>query len=326
MKLHRRQFLPLAAAAVSFPAISGIARGQAYPSRYVRLVVPFPGGGTADPIARILANRLSEVWGHQMVIENKPGAAGNIGAQAVVQAAPDGYTLLFGAPSLSTNGYIYPSLGFDPIADLAPVTLVCAFPSLVTVSNSSPAKSLREFLDYAKANPGKVTYASPGIGLPSHLSAELLKRTAGVELTHVPYRGSGSALSDLIPGRIDAIVSALPGMLPQVQSGAVRGLAVTSAARSPFAPAIPTIAESGFPGFDATGWYAVFAPSKTPVAILEKVHDDVVAALTHPSVKQKLDEIAAEVVTSTPAELGTYLKSEMAKWGPIVKSAGIKPE
>lgn len=326
MKCSRRQLLRLGAGAAALPIMSQRGAAQGYPSRYVRLVVPFPPGGAADPIARILANRLSEIWGQQVVIENKGGAGGNLGAQTVVNSVPDGYTLLLGAPSLATNGYIYPALGFDPIADLAPITLLCTFPTVMIVSNSSPVRSLQEFLDYAKANPGKATYASPGIGLPSHLTAELLKRTAGVEITHVPYRGSGPALNDLIPGRVDAMFGALPGILPQIQGGTVRAIAVSSATRSPHAPSIPTIAESGFPGFDANAWYGLFMPAKTPAAIVQKVHDDAVAALKHPSVQQKLDEMATVVATSTPTELVSYLKSEMAKWGPIIHAAGIKPE
>lgn len=291
----------------------------------MRLVVPFPPGGAADPIARLLASRLTEIWNQQVVIENKGGAGGNIGAQSVVSSFADGYTLLFAAASLATNSFIYPSVGFDPIIDLAPVTLICVFPTVLTVPNSSPAKSVGEFVDYAKANPGKISYASPGIGLPSHLATELFKRLAGIEMTHIPYRGGGPALNDLIPGRVPAMFSALPGVLPHVQSGTIRALAVTSAKRSPFAPEIPTISESGFPGFDASAWYALFAPAKTPIDIISKLHDDAIAALEHPSIRDKLAQTATQVETSTPADLSAHLKSEMEKWGPIIKELGIKP-
>jgi tripartite-type tricarboxylate transporter receptor subunit TctC len=326
MKLRRRQFLHLAAGAAVLPTVLRIAQAQTYPTRPVRLVVPFPGGGAADPIARLLANRLSEVWGQPMVIENKGGAAGNVGALAVSHSAPDGYTILFGTASLGTNRFIYSSLGYDPIGDFAPVTLLCIFPSLMVVPNSSPATSVIEFIDYAKATHGKIVYASPGRGLPSHLSGELFKRMTGIEMTHVPYRGSGPALNDLIPGRVDAMFGALPGLLPHVQGGTIRGLGVTSATRSPFAPSIPTIAESGLQGFDASAWYALFMPSKTPPEIVKKVHDDTVAALSYSPVTLKLNEISAQVVTSTPSELSAYLKSDMEKWGPIIKNAGIQPE
>jgi tripartite-type tricarboxylate transporter receptor subunit TctC len=222
MKLPRRTFLHLAAGAAALPAVSHIARAQTYPSRYVRLVVPFPPGGGGDALARPLANRLSEVWGQQVVIENKGGAGGNIGSQAVAQSAPDGYTLLLGAAFLSINPFIYSSSGYDPIADLTPATLVTIIPNLMMVPNSSPAKLVTEFIDYAKANHGKTTFASTGIGASPHLSGELFKRMAGIEMTHVPYRGAGSAMNDLIPGRVDAMFSNLPGVLPQVQSGTVR--------------------------------------------------------------------------------------------------------
>jgi tripartite-type tricarboxylate transporter receptor subunit TctC len=324
MMLPRRNFLRLAAGAAAL--LPHAARAQAYPNRYVRFVVPFPPGASADPVARIIANRLSEVWGQQVVIDNKGGAGGNLAAQNVAQSPPDGYTMLLSAPSLATNGYIYPSLGFDPVKDFAPVTLICIFPTLITVPNSSPARTLGDFIAYARANPGTVTYGTPGIGLPSHLSAELLKRMAGIEWTVVPYRGAGPALNDLIPGRISSLVSSLPGMLPHIRSGTIRGLAVTSIARSPFAPDIPTIAESGFPGFDAVGWYGLFVHARTPPAILEKIHGDVVAAIKHPSVSQKFEDIFLETQTGTPAELAAFLKSEMEKWGPIVQASGIKPE
>jgi len=324
--LPRRQFLHLAAGAAAFATSPRIARAQSYPSRYVRLVVPFPAGGGGDALARALANRLSEVWGQPVVIENKGGAGGNIAAQSVAQSAPDGHTILLGTTSLATSRYIYPSPGYDPVRDFAPVTMVCVVPNLLAVPNSSPAKSLATFIDHAKASRGKISYASPGIGLTSHLSGELLKRMAGIEMTHVPYRGSSPALSDLIPGRVDAMFAAITGLLPQAQGGMVRVLAVTSSSRSPFAPEIPTIAESGFPGFDSSGFYALFMPAKTAPDIVNKVRNDVVAALGHPPVKQSLEQLGASVTPSTPAELLSFLKSEMEKWGPIIKDAGIKPE
>jgi tripartite-type tricarboxylate transporter receptor subunit TctC len=327
MKLPRRKFLHLAAGAAALSVVSRIARAQAYPSRYVRLVVPFPPGGSADPLARVLANRLSEVWGQQVVVENKGGAGGNIGAAAVAQSAPDGYTLLIGlGASLTINPHIYGSLGYDPVADLAPVTRLCAFTNLMVVPNSSPVKSVTEFVNHAKTNRGKITFASPGTGTPPHVSGELFKRMTGIEMTHVPYRGGGPALNDLIPGRIDVMFATLPSVLAQVQSSVLRGLAVTSAVRSTFAPNIPTIAESGVAGFDVSDGYGLYVPAKTPAEIVRKVHNDTVAALAHPVIKQRIEEIAMTVVTSTPTELASLIKSEMAIWGPIIKEAGIKPE
>lgn len=325
MKLLRRQFLHLAAGAATLPAVSRVARAQTYPARPVRLIVPFAPGGGGDAIGRPLAIGLSEVWGQQVVVENKGVAGGNVGSQAVAQSGPDGYTLLLGGAFLAINPSIYPSSGYDPVADLAPVTLLTIIPNLMLVPNSSPAKSVKEFIAYAKANPGKVTFASPGIGSSPHLSGELFNRMAGIEMTHVPYRGAGPAMNDLIPGRVDAMFSNLPGVLPQVQSGTVRGLAVTSAKRSPAAPDIPTIGES-VPGYEVSVWWALLVPAKTPTEIVMKVHDDTVAALAHPSVKQRYEATGAPIISSTPTELAALLKSEMQKWGPIVKAAGIKPE
>ena len=244
MRFSRRRLLGVGLGSAVLPFVSNNVHSQTYPTRYVRLVVPFPPGGGGDALARPLANRLSEMWGQQLVVENKPGAGGNVGAQAVAQAAPDGYTLLLGAAFLAITPTLYPSAGYDPIRDLAPITLVTTIPNLMMVPNSSPAKSVREFIDYAKANPGKVTFASTGIGASPHLSGELLKHQAGIDMTHIPYRGAGPAMNDLIPGRVDLMFSNLPGVLPQVQSGTVRGLAVTSATRSQAFPEIPTIGET----------------------------------------------------------------------------------
>ena len=227
MQPTRRRVLHLTAGAAALAARPRSARAQTYPSRYVRLVVPFPPGGGGDALARPLANRLSEVWGQQVVIENKGGAGGNIGAQSVATSPPDGYTMLLGSAFLPINSFLYPSSGYNPVTDLAPVTLLTIIPNLMMVPNSLPVSTVKEFIDYAKANRGKVTFASTGIGASPHLSGELFKRKAGIEMTHVPYRGAGPALNDLIPGRVDAMFSNLPGVLPQVQGGTVRGLAVT---------------------------------------------------------------------------------------------------
>jgi tripartite-type tricarboxylate transporter receptor subunit TctC len=325
MKLSRRRFVQMAASVVTIPTASRLSWAQTYPTRYVRLVVPFPPGGGGDAIARPLANRLSEVWGQQVVIENKGGAGGNIGFQAVAQSAPDGYTLLLGAAFLSINPFIYSSFGYDPIADLAPSTLVTVIPNLMMVPNSSSSKSVTEFITSANASRGKMTFATTGIGPTPHLSGELFKRMAGIEMTHVPYRGAGPAMNDLIPGRVDAMFSNLPGVLPQVQSGTVRGLAVTTSKRSAAAPDIPTLGEF-VPGYEVSTWWGLFMPAKTPTEIAMKIHVDTVAALAHPSVKERLEAIGAPVRSSTPAELAALLKSDMQKWGPIIKAANIKAE
>jgi tripartite-type tricarboxylate transporter receptor subunit TctC len=316
----------LAGGAAALPTVSRVARAQSYPSHYVRFIVPFPPGGSADPIARVLGSELSERWGQQVVIENRSGAGGNVGAQTAATAPPDGYSIFLGGAFMAKNPFLYPSSGYDPVTDLAPVTKVCEFANVMAVSNSSPVRSVREFIDYAKASGGKTTFASSGTGADPHMSAELFRRLAGIEMTHVPYRGAGPALSDVIPGRVDVFFGTLPSTLPLVRGGQLRALAVTSAQRSEFAPELPTIAESGVPGYDYSSWYALYVPAKTPVNVIGKLHDDTVAALAHPRVKQKLAEIATAISTSSPAELAALLKSDMETWGPIIKAANIKGE
>src|SRR4051794_30975219 len=240
LKFHRRKFLHLAACVTALPTVSRMARAQAYPSRPVRLIVPFPAGGGQDAVARLLAHRLSEIWRQQVVVENRGGASGNLGNQAAAQSPSDGYTILFGSPSLALSPHIYPSLGYSPIADLAPVTLVGAIPNAMAVPNSSPAKSVGEFIALASLNPGKLTFASSGVGASPHLSGELLKKTARIDILHIPYRGVALALNDVLAGRIDAYFANLPGLLPHMRGGAMRVLAVTSAKRSPSAPELPT--------------------------------------------------------------------------------------
>ena len=246
--ITRRRLAGLAAASALAPALTaGAAHAQAWPRRFVKLVVPFPPGGGTDGVARILANRLSEVWGQQMVIENKGGAGSNIGAETVARAEPDGYTMLIGSLPLAVNRFLYPSLNYDPIADFAPVSLICLYPNLMVVPNSSPAKSVMEFVAHAKANRGKITFASSGTGTSTHLSGELFKRMTDIEMTHVPYRGVALALNDVIPGRVDVMFNTMAGVLQQARTGQLRGLAVTTAKRFPTAPEFPSVAEAGCP-------------------------------------------------------------------------------
>jgi tripartite-type tricarboxylate transporter receptor subunit TctC len=320
----RRRFIALAGAALAAPALGRGASAQSYPSRFVRLVVPFPPGGAVDSAARIIANQLSQIWGQQMVIENKGGAGGNIAAQAVLNSEADGYTVYICSIGHAINQFIYPNLGYDPVADFAPVTLMCVYPNIMAVPNSSPDRTVQEFIARAKADPGKITYCSSGIGTSLHLCGELFKRMAGVNLTHIPYRGAGPALNDLIPGRVDAIFANFPSTLPLVQNGQLRGMAVTTAVRQPEVPDLPTIAESGVPGYDVSSWFALFVAAKTPAEIVAKLNRDAVAALHHPPVKDRYAQLGARVVGSTPAELAAHLKSEMERWGPVIKAAGIK--
>ena len=328
--LHRRRFVQFGAATALAPALPRVAPAQSppqpWPARIVRLVVPFvPGGGT-DSVGRVLAQRLSERWGQQMVIENKGGAGSNIGSEHVARSEPDGYTVLFGSLPLAVNRFIYPSLGYDAFTDFAPVTLLAIYPNLMIVPNSSPVKSVQEFIDYAKANRGRISYGSSGTGTSTHLAGELFKRMAGIEMTHVPYRGVSSALNDLIPGRLDVMFNTAGGTLMQARAGQVRGLAVTSAKRFPTAAEYPTIAESGVPGFDVSAWYALFVPAKTPPAIIRKLNADTVAVLAEPAVKERLTALGLVIVGSTPEELGRHFKAEADLWEPVIKAAGIKAD
>jgi tripartite-type tricarboxylate transporter receptor subunit TctC len=324
--IDRRRFVRLAAASAASPGlIVRPASAQAWPNRFVRIICPFPAGGAVDITARILAGRLSEIWNQQVVVEDKPGAGGNIGAEAAARSDPDGYTIFIVAIGHAINQFLYPTLNYDPIADFAPITMLLLQPNIMVVPNTSPARSCQEFIDYAKANRGKISYASSGNGTSIHLCAELFKRLSGVEMTHVPYRGSAPALNDVIPGRLDVMFDNVTSALPHVRTGNLRGLAVTTAKRVPIAPELPPIAET-VPGYDVSSWFALFAPAKTPREIIAKIHDDTVAALGHGPVKEKLEQLGANLVGSTPAELAAHLKSEMEKWGPLIKEAGIKIE
>ncbi len=327
MRIDRRRLLRSAAAAGLAPVLAGRAGAQAqaphWPSRFVRLVVPFAAGGANEAFARNLAARLSEIWGQQVVIENKPGAGGNIGAEAVARSDPDGLTMLIASFPHAVARFLYPSLGYDLTADLAPVTLIGLTPNIMVVPNSSPARSVAEFIAHAKANKGKVSFASSGAGTSIHLSGELFKRMAGIEMTHVPYRGGAPALADLIPGRVDLMFNVMSSVLPQVRAGQMRGLAVTTASRVPAAAEFPTLAEAGLPGFEVSGWFGFFVPAKTPREIVAKIHADTITALADPVVRGRLEDLGIVVVGSTPTELATFLKAEIDKWGPVIKEAGI---
>jgi tripartite-type tricarboxylate transporter receptor subunit TctC len=319
----RRRFIALGGAALAAPALLRGACAQTYPNRFVRLVCPFPPGGAVDAAARIIAARLSEAWGQQMVVENRPGAGGNVAAAAVLGADADGYTVYIASIGHAISQFVTPSLSYDPVKDFAPVTLMCVYPNIMAIPNSSPDRSVPDFIARAKANPGKVTYCSSGIGTSLHLAGELFKRMAGIDLTHIPYRGAGPALNDLIPGRIDAIFANFPSTLPLVQQGQLRGLAVTTAKRQPEVPDLPAIAEF-VPGYDVSSWFALFVAAKTPQELVTRLHDDAVSALNFSRVKERYAQLGATVVGSTPAELATFLQAEIDRWGPIIKTAGIK--
>ena len=322
----RRRVLEASGAALGTALFSPRVRAQSsggnWPNRYVRLIVPFPPGGGTDAVARILTNRLSEMWGQQVVIENRGGAGSNIGNEAVARSDPDGYTILFATAALATNRFLYASLGYDPIADFAPIGIICEYPNLMAVPNASPVHSVQEFIAYAKAKPG-MTFGSSGSGTTPHLSGELFKRMAGIEMTHVPYRGAGPALNDLLPGRIDMMFNTMGAMLTHVRGNQIRGLAVTSLERFFTAPELPTVAESGVPGFEVVGWYALAAPARTPAEIVDRISVDMRAALREPAVKKRLEDLGVGTVASSAAEMVRRLRAETVKWEPIIKSAGI---
>ena len=325
--LNRRDLIGLVASALAAPSIlSSRAQGADWPVKPVRVVVPFTPGGSTDITARLVSNRLQEVWGQSVVVDNRPGAGGNIAADAVAHSDPDGYTIFIVGPGLATNQFLYPQLSYDPVRDFAPVTLLITQPNLMCVPISSPAKSVQEFIAYCNANPGKVTYASSGNGTTLHLSGELFKRLAKVEMIHIPYRGGAPAINDLIPGRVDVIFDNMPSILSHAKAGSLRALAVTTKERVAVVPEIPTIAESGVPGFDVFSWFGFFVPAKTPEGVIAKINADTNAALAHPSVKTRFEELGADPKGSTPAELAAFLKSEIDKWGPVIREAKIRVE
>ena len=325
--LNRRHFVGLAAAAVAAPSILvSRASGADWPVKPVRVVVPFTPGGSTDITARLVSNRLQEVRGQSVVVENKPGAGGNIAADMVAHSDPDGYTIFISGPGMATNQFLYPSLSYDSVADFAPVTMLITQPNLMCVPNSSPARSVREFIAYCNENKGKVTYASSGNGTTLHLSGELFKRLAKVEMTHIPYRGGAPAINDLIPGRVDVIFDNMPSILSHVKAGTLRGLAVTTKERVAVVPDIPTIAESGVPGFDVFSWFGFFVPARTPEGVVARINADTNAALVYPQVKSRFEELGATPKGSTQAELAAFLKSEIDKWGPVIREARIRVE
>jgi tripartite-type tricarboxylate transporter receptor subunit TctC len=326
MKLPRRKFLQLVSGAATLSAVPSLVRAQAWPARVVRLLVGFPPGGGADAATRIVGNRLSEMWGQPVVIENKAGAGGNIAMDAAAHAGPDGYTMLLAVTAPAVYRFLLGSLSYDPEADLAPVSLVGTYPHVLVVPNSSPFKSVGDFIAAAKANPGQVTFASPGAGSSPHLAGELFKQKAGIDITHVPYRGvAAGGMTDLLGGRIDAMFNTTGSLLAAVKAGQVRGLGVTSAQRFALAPGLPVIAET-VPGYEVVSWYGLYAPAKTPAAIVQQMNADVVALLNEPAVKARFEPLGIAVAGSTPAALAAQARADTEMWGPVIKTANIRGE
>ena len=300
---------------------------QNFPTRPVRFVVPFAPGGSVDTLARTIGPRLAEALGQQIVVDNRPGGNGNIGMEIVAQSRPDGHTILVG---YIANLAIFPSLSaklpFDPVKDYAPVTQIASSPNVLTAHPSVPAKNLKDLVALVKAKPGQVSFASTGVASVGHLTGELLNNLAGMKMTHVPYKGGGQAIIDLLGGHVQVMFSGFSAAMPHIKSAKVRALAVTGAGRSPALPDVPTIAEQGFPGVEATAWYGVLAPAGTPRPIVARLHDDVVKILKVPDVVQKLDGLGFEIVGSTPEAFGAYIKSEIKKWEKVVRASGAKAE
>lgn len=312
MTFARRRFLQLSGAA-GLSALARSALADTYPSHVVKILVGFPPGGGADLATRIVVQGLSENWKQQVIVENRPGAGARIALDAAAHAAPDGYTLLLAPGSPQVQALLFSHLTFDPVADLAPVSLVGTYPNIIVVPNSSPFKTLEQFIAHAKANPGKLSWASPGIGTVPHLAGELFKHMAGIEMTHVPYRGVTQGLmSDFIAGRLDLMFNTTGSLLQPVRSKQVRGLAVTSAKRFADESELPTVAESGLPGYDVTSWYGVYAPAKTPTAIIKKINADMAAILAKPAVKEKFKPLGVEARGSSPTELAAKNQADAA--------------
>jgi tripartite-type tricarboxylate transporter receptor subunit TctC len=325
MKLPRRQFLHLAAGAATLPAVLRIAKAQAYPTRPVRLIVPIAPAGGSDITARLIGQWLSERLGQPFIIENRPGGGTNIGTEAVVRAPADGYTLLMVGSYNATNAALYDKLNFNFIRDIAPVAGVFRGPYVMVVNPSVPAKSLPEFIAYAKANPRKVNMASAGNGTTPHLAGELFKMMAGVDMVHVPYRGGGPALNDLLGGQVQVYFATTVSSIGYIRAGRLRGLAVTAATRSDALPDIPTVAEF-VPGYEVSTCYGVGAPKATPAEIVEKLNKEINAGLADPKIKARLADLGGDVLALSPADFGKLMADETEKWGKVVNFTGIKAD
>ena len=324
MKLHRRQLLHLAAAAAAVPAVLTLAKAEAYPSRPVRIVVGFPAGGVGDILARSMRQWLSERLGQPFVVENRPGAGGNIAAEAVVNAPADGYTLLFVGVNHAINATLYDTLNFNFIRDITPVAGVVLVPNGMVVHPSFPAKTVPEFIAYAKANPGKINMASAGNGTSAHVTGELFKMMAGINMVHVPYRGGAPAVTDLLGGQVQVYFGPLPESIEYIRSGTLHLLAVTTATRLEFLPNIPTVAEF-LPGYEASGWQGVGAPKNTSTEIVDRLNKEVNAGLTNSKIRARLLDLGSTVLPGLPADFGSLIAAETEKWGKVIRAANLTP-
>jgi tripartite-type tricarboxylate transporter receptor subunit TctC len=325
MKLPRRKFLHLVASAAALPAVSRVARAQAYPTRPVRIIAPTAPGGAPDILARLLGPWLSERLGQQFVVENRPGGGSNIGTEAVVRASPDGYTILLASSTNAINATLYEKLNFVFLRDIAPIAGIIRFPLVMVINPSVPAKTVPEFTAYAKANPGKINLGPPGIGTPPHVAGELFKMMAEVEMIHVPYRGGGPVMTDLLGGQVQVLFGSTSLTIEQIRAGKLRPLAVTTATRWEGLPNIPTVGDF-IPGYEASAVFGLGAPKKTPDEIINKLNKEINAGLADPKLKARLADLGGTVLVGSPADFGKRITDDTEKWGKVIKFADIKPE
>ena len=323
--MMNRIFYRITCCVAAFAAVATVrAQTQPYPTRPIRLVVSFAAGGGVDLVARLIGQKLSEAWSQQVVIDNRPGAGGNVSAELVAKSLPDGYTIYLSSASVVVNASLYKTLPYDPLKDFAPVTLLVNAHNVLVSHPSLPAKNIRELIALAKKKPGQINYASTGSGSSGHLAMELFRSMAGIELTHIPYKVIGQTTADLLSGQVSLWFPTMPGVLQHIKSGRMTALGVSGSRRAPALPNVPTIAEAGVPGYDASTWYPLLAPAGTPTAIVDKMNAQLVAILASADVREKLQAQGIEPVGSTPAQLGAHLKSEMVKWEKVVRLSGAK--
>lgn len=322
-----KKMMRRAACALVLAVVAGPVWAQDFPSRPLKLVVPYAPGGGADSVARIVAKKVSENIGQPIVIENKGGAGSIVGTDLVAKAEPDGYTLLLGQSGpISINPAVYKSLPYDPVKDFAPITMTTAYPYILVVNAESPAKNLQEFVALAKSKPGGLNYGSTGVGAANHLVAELFASKAGLKMTHVPYRGTALAVGDLVSGTLNVVFGDPISVLPHIKSGKLRALAVTSLERSPVAPEVPTVAESGYPGFEALAWHGILAPAKTPPAVVNKLNAEIVKALADPATRELLEKQAMQTVGNSPEAFAAFIQKDIATWKAVAAAANVTVE
>ena len=325
MKLLRRKFLQLAAGAAALPVISHFARAQTYPSRPVRIVLGFPPGGPSDVLARIIGQWLSDSLAQPFIIESRPGASGNIAAEAVIRSAPDGHTLLFVVPGNATSDALFDKLSFNFIRDTVPVAAISHGPLAMAVNPTMPVQTVPEFIAFAKSRPGQINFASPGNGSVIHLGGELFKMMTGVNMVHVPYRGNAPALIDLLAGQVQMMFADMPSSIEHIKAGKLRALAVTTTARSEILPEVPTVGEF-LPGFEAGNWFGIAAPKNTPPEIVDKLNKEINVALADPKIKARLAVLGATAFTGSSPDFGEFIAAEAEKWSNVIRTAGIKAE